>query len=99
MFKREDTVRVAAANAIVELIITENVYMKNDNSSEESSNQPSSSQHPETHLEFGGGLFHELSGLLRRCFSQQVPTFAYLSYPCKCFCSQISSKTFGFQHG
>lgn len=73
MFKREDTVRVAAANAIVDLIIAEKMYRKNENSFEDSSSQPSSSQHPEMHLEFGGGLFHELSGLLRRCFSQQVP--------------------------
>ncbi|XP_062211217.1 uncharacterized protein LOC133912481 [Phragmites australis] len=73
MFKREDMVRIAATNAIVELIITESKYMKNEaNPFEDSSSQPSSSQQPETHLEFGGGLFQELSGLLRRCLSQQA---------------------------
>ncbi|KAJ1297201.1 hypothetical protein BS78_01G359500 [Paspalum vaginatum] len=71
MFKREDMVRIAATNAIVELIITES--RKNEASPfEDSSSQPSSSQQPETHLEFGRGLFQELSGLLRRCLSQQA---------------------------
>ncbi|TVU47095.1 hypothetical protein EJB05_06676 [Eragrostis curvula] len=73
MFKREDTVRIAAINAIVELIITENMHRKNEaNPFEDSSSQPSSSQHPEMHLGIGGGLFQELSGVLRRCFSQQA---------------------------
>ncbi|KAF0913605.1 hypothetical protein E2562_023716 [Oryza meyeriana var. granulata] len=73
MFKPEDAVRVAATNAIVELIIMENKHRKNDaNPFQDSSSQPSSSQQPETHLEIGGGLFQELSGLLRRCFSQQA---------------------------
>ncbi|CAL4922562.1 unnamed protein product [Urochloa decumbens] len=71
MFKREDMVRIAATNAIVELIIAES--RKNEaNPFEDSSSQPSSSQHPETQLEFGRGLFQELSGLLRRCLSQQT---------------------------
>ncbi|WVZ56879.1 hypothetical protein U9M48_007350 [Paspalum notatum var. saurae] len=71
MFKREDTVRIAATNAIIELIITES--RKNEaNPFEDSSSQPSSSQLPETHPEFGRGLFQELSGLLRRCLSQQT---------------------------
>ncbi|CAN6306702.1 unnamed protein product [Urochloa humidicola] len=71
MFKREDMVRIAATNAIVELIIAES--RKNEaNPFEDSSSQPGSSQHPETHLEFDRGLFQELSGLLRRCLSQQT---------------------------
>uniref|UniRef100_J3LNM5 FANCI solenoid 4 domain-containing protein n=2 Tax=Oryza brachyantha TaxID=4533 RepID=J3LNM5_ORYBR len=73
MFKREDDVRIAATNAIVQLIIMENKYRKNEaNPFQDSSSQPSSSQQPEAHLEIGGGLFQELSGLLRRCFSQQA---------------------------
>ncbi|CAN6289497.1 unnamed protein product [Urochloa humidicola] len=71
MFKREDMVRIAATNAIVELIIAES-RKREANPFEDSSSQPSSSQHPETHLEFGRGLFQELSGLLRRCLSQQT---------------------------
>uniref|UniRef100_A0A0A9GLQ7 FANCI solenoid 4 domain-containing protein n=1 Tax=Arundo donax TaxID=35708 RepID=A0A0A9GLQ7_ARUDO len=73
MFKREDMVRIAATNAIVDLIIAESKYRKNEvNSFEDSSSQPSCSQQPEAHIEFGGGLFQELSGLLRRCLSQQA---------------------------
>uniref|UniRef100_A0A0E0KDJ4 Fanconi anemia group I protein n=1 Tax=Oryza punctata TaxID=4537 RepID=A0A0E0KDJ4_ORYPU len=73
MFKREDAVRIAATNAIVELIIAENKHRRNEaNPFQDSSSQPSSSQQPETHLEIGGGLFQELSGLLRRCFMQQA---------------------------
>nr|TKV96199.1 hypothetical protein SEVIR_9G414100v2 [Setaria viridis] len=71
MFKREDMVRIAATNAIVELIIAES--RRNEaNPFEDSSSQPSCSQQPGTHLEFGRGLFQELSGLLRRCLSQQT---------------------------
>ncbi|KAL6902181.1 hypothetical protein ACP4OV_005057 [Aristida adscensionis] len=73
MFKREVMVRIAATNAIVELIITESKYRNNEaNPFQDSSSQPSCSQQPETHLEFGRGLFQELSGLLRRCLSQQA---------------------------
>ncbi|PAN49744.1 hypothetical protein PAHAL_9G472400 [Panicum hallii] len=71
MFKREDMVRIAATNAIVELIIAES--RRNEaNPFEDSSSQPSSSQQPETRLEFGRGLFQELSGIFRRCLSQQT---------------------------
>ncbi|RLN40612.1 hypothetical protein C2845_PM01G14520 [Panicum miliaceum] len=71
MFKREDMVRIAATNAMVELIIAES--RRNEaNPFEDSSSQPSSSQQPETRLEFGRGLFQELSGLFRRCLSQQM---------------------------
>ncbi|KAG8097308.1 hypothetical protein GUJ93_ZPchr0013g34681 [Zizania palustris] len=73
MFKREDAVRIAATNAIVEVIITESKHRKNEaNPFQDSSSQPSSSQQPERHLEIGGCLFQELSGLLRRCLSQQA---------------------------
>lgn len=73
MFKREDAVRIAATNAIVELIVTESKYRKNDaNPFQDSSSQASSSQQPEIHREVCGDLFQELSGLLRRCLSQQA---------------------------
>jgi len=76
MFRKEDMVRIAAVNAIVELIITESRRNK-ANPFEDSSSQPSSSQQPETRLEFGRGLFQELSGLLRRCLSQQVSLLSF----------------------
>uniref|UniRef100_A0A453I489 Fanconi anemia group I protein n=1 Tax=Aegilops tauschii subsp. strangulata TaxID=200361 RepID=A0A453I489_AEGTS len=73
MFKRADAVRIAATNAIVELIVTESEYRKNEaNPFQDSSSQPSSSQQPEIHREVGVELFQELSGLLRRCLSQQA---------------------------
>ena len=54
MFKREDAVRIAATNAIVELIVTESEYRKNEaNPFQDSSRQPSSSQQPEIHREVG----------------------------------------------
>jgi hypothetical protein len=96
MFKREDTVRIAATNAIVELIIAQS--RRNEaNLFEDSSSQPSSSQQPETHLEFGRSLFQELSGLLRRCLSQQV---SLLSSCCTMQLSLffISSKRYCPQH-
>ncbi|KAF8721089.1 hypothetical protein HU200_023505 [Digitaria exilis] len=72
MFKREDMVRIAATNAIVELIIADIRKSEANPFEDSSSSQPSSSQQPETHLEFGRGLFQELSGLLRRCLSQET---------------------------
>ncbi|KAE8806708.1 putative methionyl-tRNA synthetase [Hordeum vulgare] len=52
MFKRDDDVRIAATNAIVELIVKENEYRKNEaNPFQDSSSQPSSSQQPELHRE------------------------------------------------
>ncbi|CAM0873122.1 unnamed protein product [Alopecurus aequalis] len=73
MFKQVDAVRIAATNAIVELIVTESEYRRNEaNPFQDSSSQPSSSQQPEIHREVGGVLFQELSGLLQRCLSQQA---------------------------
>ncbi|KAF8387882.1 hypothetical protein HHK36_026544 [Tetracentron sinense] len=72
MFKREDTVRLAATNAIIDLILVEK-QSKRDGpfSFQESSSQASCSQQAET-CGMGEGLFQELSGLLRRCLSQQA---------------------------
>lgn len=72
MFKREDMVRIAATNAMVELIIADIRKSEANPFEDSSTSQPSSSQQPETHLEFGRGLFQELSGLLCRCLSQEV---------------------------
>lgn len=90
-------VRIAATNAIIELIIAES--RKNEaNSFEDSTSQPSSSQQPETHLEFGRGLFQELSGLLRRCLSHQVSLLFIMLYYLLPYHYFICSKTYSSQH-
>lgn len=78
LFRREDTVRIAATNAIVDLIVAEKRSKNNGpDSLQESSSQASCSQQAETPRGMGGTLFQELSGLLRRCLSQKV----YCSFP------------------
>lgn len=73
MFKREDSVRIAATNVIIELILMENKSKKDGiNSLQESSSQASCSQQADISCGLGRGLFQELSGLLQRCLSQQV---------------------------
>lgn len=73
MFKREETVRTAATNAIIDLIFVENKSKKNDlNSLKDSSSQASCSQQNDMPCRMGGSLFQALSGLLRRCLSEQV---------------------------
>ncbi|KAK9139320.1 hypothetical protein Scep_009001 [Stephania cephalantha] len=73
LFRREDTVRLAATNAIINLILVEKVSKKNGiNPFQDSSSQASSSQQVELSYGFGAGLFQELSGLLQRCLSQQA---------------------------
>ncbi|KAK9161603.1 hypothetical protein Syun_007944 [Stephania yunnanensis] len=73
LFRREDTVRLAATNAIINLILVEKVSKKNGiNPFQDSSSQASSSQQVELSCGFGAGLFQELSGLLQRCLSQQA---------------------------
>ncbi|XP_057484822.1 uncharacterized protein LOC130771247 [Actinidia eriantha] len=71
MFSREDSVRLAATNAIIDLILAEK-QSKTDGpySFQESSSQASSSQQAEMSCGMGAGLFQELSGLLQRCFYQ-----------------------------
>ncbi|XP_026659001.2 Fanconi anemia group I protein homolog isoform X2 [Phoenix dactylifera] len=72
MFKREDSVRIAATNVIIELILMENRSKKDGiNSLQESSSQASCSQQAIS-CGLGRGLFQELSGLLQRCLSQQA---------------------------
>ncbi|KAL5541884.1 hypothetical protein UlMin_009594 [Ulmus minor] len=72
MFRQEDAVRLAATNAIIDLILTEK-KVKRDGpfSFQESSSQASSSQQAEIPCNMGG-LFQELSGLLQRCLYQQA---------------------------
>lgn len=72
MFRREDAVRLAATNAIIDLILTEK-HSKVDSSFslQDSSSQASCSQQ-EIPRSTGGGLFEELSALLQGCLYQQV---------------------------
>lgn len=73
MFRREDTVRTAAINAIIDLIFVEIKYKKHDpDSLQDSSSQASCSQQADILSGMGRNLFQELSGLLRRSLSQQV---------------------------
>ncbi|XP_058083253.1 uncharacterized protein LOC131231163 isoform X2 [Magnolia sinica] len=72
MFRREDTVRIAATNAIIDLIVADKQSKNNGpNSMQESSSQASCSQQAGIPCGMGTGLFQDLSGLLRRCLSQQ----------------------------
>jgi len=73
VFRREDTVRSAATNAIMDLIFVESKSKKNGlNSLQDSSSQASCSQQADIANGTREKLFQELSGLLRRCLSQQV---------------------------
>ncbi|KAL5701318.1 hypothetical protein ACHQM5_026665 [Ranunculus cassubicifolius] len=73
LFRREDTVRLAATNAIVNLILAEKQSNKDVISSfQESSSQASCSQQVDIPCGLRRGLFQELSGLLQRCLSQQA---------------------------
>ncbi|KAL1210225.1 hypothetical protein V5N11_021808 [Cardamine amara subsp. amara] len=73
MFRREDTVRVAATKVIIELILAEK-QAKRDSSFtfQDSLSQASSSQHTEMRCIARGNLFIELNGLLQRCLYQQA---------------------------
>ncbi|KAH9765891.1 Fanconi anemia group I-like protein [Citrus sinensis] len=72
MFRREDAVRHAATNAIIDLIMAEK-QSKTDGSLslQDSSSQASCSQQ-EIPRSTHGGLFQELSALLQRCLYQQA---------------------------
>lgn len=73
MFRREDTVRIAATNAIIDLILAEKQSKKDGPFSlQESCSQASCSQQAEIPCGMGIGLFQELSGMLQRCLYQQV---------------------------
>lgn len=73
MFRKEDTVRLAATNAVVDLILMDARSKRSClNSFQESSSQASCSQQTDMPRKIGLALFHELSGLLKRCLSQQV---------------------------
>ncbi|KAA8548947.1 hypothetical protein F0562_000631 [Nyssa sinensis] len=73
MFRQEDTVRLAATTAIIDLILAEK-QSKRDGpfSFQESSSQASCSQQAEIPCGMGSSLFQELSGLLQRCLYQQA---------------------------
>ncbi|CAL9136638.1 unnamed protein product [Musa textilis] len=73
MFKREETARVAATDAVINIISMENSSKKNGlRSFQESSSQASCSQQGDIPSRVEGCLFQELSGLLRRCLSQKA---------------------------
>ncbi|CAI0467309.1 unnamed protein product [Linum tenue] len=75
IFSREDAVRLAATNAIFRLILVERqstrdgLFAFQDSSSQASSSQQNGMLPCGIN---GGALFHELSGLLRRCLCQQA---------------------------
>ncbi|RAL40625.1 hypothetical protein DM860_006695 [Cuscuta australis] len=72
-FRQEPSVHVSAAAAIVELILAEKRSEKSGSASlQKSSSEASSCQKTEVYHITGGGLFQELSGLLRRCLCQQA---------------------------
>ncbi|CAI9118850.1 OLC1v1020477C2 [Oldenlandia corymbosa var. corymbosa] len=73
MFRREDSVRLAATNSIISLILAEKQRIKDGPFSfQESSSQASCSQQAEIPCIKEAGLFRELSGLLQRCLYQQA---------------------------
>lgn len=73
MFRRENSVRLAACSAIFDLLSAEK-QSKPDGlfSFQESSSQASCSQQAEELHATRAGLFQELSGLLQRCLYQQA---------------------------
>ncbi|XP_043711857.1 Fanconi anemia group I protein isoform X2 [Telopea speciosissima] len=73
MFRREETVRIAAINAIIDMLLAEKQSKRDGSDSfQESSSQASCSQQAELPCVMKMGLFQELSGLLQRCLSQQA---------------------------
>lgn len=73
MFRREDSIRLAATSSIVNLILAEKQSKKDGPfSCQDSSSQASSSQQAEVYRALGSSLFQELNGLLQRCLYQQV---------------------------
>ncbi|KAL4273754.1 hypothetical protein GQ457_13G015030 [Hibiscus cannabinus] len=73
VFRREDTVHVAATNSIIELILAEK-QPKGDGlfSVQDSSSQASCSQQADIPCSMGGDLFQEMIALLQRCLYQQA---------------------------
>ncbi|KAG4129173.1 hypothetical protein ERO13_D09G062000v2 [Gossypium hirsutum] len=71
VFRREEAVRVAATNSIIELILAEK-QPKGDGLFflQDSSSQASCSQQADIPCSMGGDLFQELSALLQRCLYQ-----------------------------
>ncbi|CAA7058843.1 unnamed protein product [Microthlaspi erraticum] len=73
MFRREDSVRVAATKVITDLILAEKKAKRDSSFTfQESLSQASSSQQTEMSCIVRGNLFTELNGLLQRCLYQQA---------------------------
>ncbi|GLJ10827.1 hypothetical protein SUGI_0135980 [Cryptomeria japonica] len=72
IFGREETSRVAATRAIIDLIISEKQMANSDLDSFPTSSQASCSQQTKFARGLGLNLFQELKGLLRRCLLQQA---------------------------
>ncbi|XP_060197754.1 uncharacterized protein LOC132626781 isoform X1 [Lycium barbarum] len=73
LFRREDSIRLAASSSIVNLILAEKQSTKDGPfSCQDSSSQASSSQQAEVFRALGSSLFQELNGLLQRCLYQQA---------------------------
>ncbi|CAH9096737.1 unnamed protein product [Cuscuta europaea] len=82
MFRREESVRYAATNSIIDLVLGEKQSQRDETISlQESSSQAScSQQQPEILCAAGSGLFWELNGLLQRCLFQQAKVRKILYY-------------------
>lgn len=79
MFRREDTILLAATNAIFDLILID----KQSNDSlpcQDSASQASCSQQAEAFSCKGVTLYQELIGLLQRCLYQQVLAFEIILF-------------------
>ena len=72
MFRREDAVRHAATNAIIDLIMAEKQSKTEGSLSLQDSSSQASCSQQEIPRSIHGGLFQELSALLQRCLYQQV---------------------------
>lgn len=84
MFRQEEAVRLAATDAIINLILEEKQSKKDGPFSfEDSSSQAGCSQQIERACTVRS-LFQELSGLLQRCLYQQVLIFCFF-VALKCF--------------
>lgn len=81
MFRRENSVRLAACSAIFDLLSAEKQSKPVGLFSfQESSSQASCSQQAEEPHATRADLFQELSGLLQRCLYQQVHVNGSLSF-------------------
>lgn len=80
MFRREEAVRLAATNAIIDLILAEKQFMTDGSFSLQDSSSQASCSQQERPCSTAGGLFQELSALLQRCLYQQVSSLSIMHF-------------------